>query len=574
MQTGVFPLTHTLGPWQIDPVANELRDAEKAIRIEPKAMEVLMVLAKSPGQVVTREQLLDEVWPNVVVGDAALTQVVIKLRKALGDTVQSPKFIETIPKRGYRLLMTPEEWVDPAHETMESASPAASPSEQPAAVLRSRRWVVWMLLPTLFVAGFYVLRFQTPDGISTLEPIGISENAMELVGEERLAHLAETLPTISIQPLEIANKDPHVATLAKGLGWEIAGRLGHVSGLRVIASDGREAAVERQLGSRYQVSGLVQSEGGSIQISIRLVDRQSGRLLWSEYFQRSSKNILGVQEDIAQKLAAKLPIEVSEAERSRVAAQYTRSPEAYDAFLQGQAAFLVRTATDNARAREMFLKAIELDPQFARAYADIALTHIEDFRLWREQGREESLAEARRMAETAYHIDRGIREVHWVLSYIAMHERRPKEAITELRKALAIDPSYADAYALLALIHIYGGESTKAVLMMRTAMHLNPGAGHIYFTHLGTAYYFSGNQEQALINLNEARARNPADLQTRIWLAVALLAAGRKEEAQWEAEEVRAMRPGFSGQEWLERMPMQDAGQRQRLASALHELAL
>lgn len=524
------------------------------VRLEPKTMEVLVALARNSGRVVTREQLLEEVWPGVVVGDAALTQAVIKLRKALGDTAQAPTFIETIPKRGYRLLLPPEAT---AVDTPNAAAPSARAN--------ASAWRLGGALLALLVgSGLYGAKlWNAGQG---------GESAQH--NEESLVRLAETLPAISVQPFEIVNESPRVAALAKGLGWEVGDRLGLVSGLRVFASDGRNAVVDPQSRARYLVSGTVQSGRGTLLVSVRLVDRQSGSQLWSERFERPVQDILGVQEDIAQRLVAALPVQVSEAERRRLALRYTRNLDAYDGFAQGHAAFLARTAEDNARARQLFRGAIELDPQFARAYVGIALSHIEDFRLWREQGREESLAEARRMAEAAYLINPALREVHWVRSYLAMHERRHDTAIAHLRQALAIDPSYADAYALFAWIHTFAGESAKAVPMMRTAMYLNPGAGHIYFAHLGAAYYFLGDQEQALINLNEARTRNLADVHTRVWLAATLLAAGQKDEALWEADEVRAMRPEFSGKAWLGRMPMQHQGQRQRLAAALGELGL
>lgn len=237
-----------------------------------------------------------------------------------------------------------------------------------------------------------------------------------------------------------------------------------------------------------------------------LTDRQSGRQLRTARHEKAPGDVLALQVEIAAMLVEALPVAVSHAERRRLSTPHTRSPQAFETFMRGQAAFLVRTAEDNARARELFREAISIDPQFARACAAIATTHTEDYRLWRDKDREASLAEARRMADAAFLV--------------------------------------------------------------------NPGAGPIHFAHAGTACHFQGDAENALVNLNEARARSPADVSTRAWLAVSLLAAGKRNDALREVDEIRAMRPALSGSAWLERMPIAHEGQRRRLGDALKELGL
>jgi DNA-binding winged helix-turn-helix (wHTH) protein/TolB-like protein/Tfp pilus assembly protein PilF len=570
-----FPVFR-VGPWEVDSASNELRKGDATVRIEPKAMEVLVVLSEKVGQVVSRDQLLDSVWPGVVVGDAALTQVVIKLRKALADDPQEPRYIETIPKRGYRLLPQPEEYR--AFEAVERAQDESTtvptkiaevPRAREPKRFKGQLWALTIGVALAVAAGYGVL---VPNRESRFDQALLK--AIEQPNEEQLSELAESLPTIAVAPFDSTGNDVRAATLAKGISWELADRLGRISELRVISADGRDASIDRLSKVRYLVSGFVQGEEDQIVVNAKLVDRQTGSQLWAARFQSPVRETLGIQNDIAQRLVASLPIEVSEAERRRLAYAHTRSLDAYDAYLSGLSAFLVRSPEENQRARELYLKAISIDPQFARAYAGVALTHIEDFRLWKDQNREEAAAEALRMADAAIQINPNSREAHWVRSYLAMNQRRFDAAIRYVREALSIDPSYADAYALLAWIHIFEGEPGKAIPMMRAAMHLNPGAGHIYFSHLGTAFYLAGDQEQALINLKEAQSRNMADVQTKVWLALSLLAAGRKEEAMWEVDEIHALRPQFSGQAWLDRMPMKIERDKIKLAAAIQELGI
>lgn len=575
-----------IGSWNVDPEANELRRCGEIVRLEPKTMAVLLALIRRRGQVVTREQLLDEIWSGVIVGDASLTQAVIKLRKALGDTAQSPTYIETIPKRGYRLLSSPRQLHDAAVAESETEDPQYQRNDAPdlragkTPGVRQRRFR-WAI-PTAFLfalcAGLLYALYGARIDQAVMgrgnDPASERTGESSLLDETHLAKLAETLPSISIRPFEALGEDKSTVTLARGLSWEIADRLSRIAELRVVASDGRDAALDGQSVARYLVLGSIGRTRHAIKVSVRLIERSTGTQIWSDQFEEPSKDVLRVQEALVTNLVAALPVKVSEAEKQSLAKRMTKSMAAYEAYLLAREAFLIRTADDNSRARDLFKTAVELDPQFAQAYAGIGLTHIEDFRLWKDERRDESLASARRMAETAFQINPDSREAHWLRSYLALYESKYGEAAAHLRKALAIDGSYADAYALMAWIHIFEGNPARAVLMMRTAMRLNPGAGHIYFAHIGTAYYLQGDQEQSLINLNEAKARNLADLSTHVWLGLALVAAGKRDESLWEADEVRMLRPAFSGKAWLARMPLKDAGQHDRIEAGLKALDL
>jgi tetratricopeptide (TPR) repeat protein len=265
---------------------------------------------------------------------------------------------------------------------------------------------------------------------------------------------------------------------------------------------------------------------------------------------------------------------LGEAERSRLARRYTRNLEAYDYFLRGQAALLTRTHEENQTAREMYHKALALDPAFARAYAGLALTYAADYRQqWTDNG-PQALARAFELAETAARIDAEILEVQWVLAYVHAQSRRHEQAIAHLNRAIALDPSFADAYALLGSIQTYIGQPAKAIPLVRMAIHLNPDAGYLYFLVLGRAYLFQGDAEQALINLKEALSRNGANVESQVYLVATLALAGDKDAARWKAEELRVLEPDFSAGKWLQSYPMTDEGQKQRLTRLLGEAGL
>jgi tetratricopeptide (TPR) repeat protein len=152
---------------------------------------------------------------------------------------------------------------------------------------------------------------------------------------------------------------------------------------------------------------------------------------------------------------------------------------------------------------------------------------------------------------------------------VHVQSRRPDQAVRSLQRAIELNPSFADGYALMGGIYNYAGQSAKAIPLLRTALRLNPDGGYLYHLILGRAYLYENDVEQALLNLREAAARNPVDLETRLHLAAALAAAGDHAAAQWEAAEVRSIATEFSIKEWLATYPMSSPRYRQRLTELL-----
>lgn len=535
-----------IGDWSVEPTLDALQRGGETVRLEPKAMELLVALASRPGEVVSREELLSAVWPGVVVGDEALSQAVTKLRKALGDDVRAPIYIETISKRGYRLIAPVKPLADRPGAEMAAAPAPGKPH------LRQRAALIGFLV-ALVALGTYLWQSQRAASLS-------GRQTQDEPGADRLSKL----PTVTVTPFDSLSDDPAQVYLARGITADLATDLSRLAGLRVIgASRGR-----------YLVSGSVQRAADHLKVNVRLTDSTTGQQLWSERYEKSVGDLFAVQDEIVARLVAALPVKLSEAERSRLARRYTRNLEAYDYFLRGQAALLTRTHEDNQTAREMYRKALALDPAFARAYAGLALTHAADYRNQWTDGGPQALARAFELAETAARIDPEIVEVQWVLAYVHAQSRRHEQAIAHLNRAIALDPSFADAYALLGSIQTYIGQPAKAISLVRTAIHLNPDAGYLYFLVLARAYLFQGDAEQALINLKEALSRNAANLESQVYLVATLALAGDKDTARWKAEELRALEPDFSIGKWLKSYPMTDEEQKQRLTRLLGQAGL
>ncbi len=546
-----------IGEWRVDPAANELARTGAAVRVEPKVMQVLLQLAERAGAVVSRDQLLDAVWPGVVVGDEALTQTIIKLRRALGDDPRAPAYIETIAKRGYRLVALVRRDTTPpvADNAAQAAAGASAPLTPTAARPGGRRITVAAILAVLVAAA--AIAYLMPAAQVPLPPALIDAYADAL--------------TVTVVPFDSLGTAADQAYLARGIGNDLMTDLSRLAGLRVIRTGAADAPASQ---ARYVVTGSVQRDGETLRINVYLTDSQTRQQLWSERLERPFRDLFAVQDEISRGLVEVLPGKLQEAAKLQAARRYTRNLAAYDHFLRGQSQFLVRQAGANEAARESYRKAIELDPAFARAYAGLAMTYAIDPRLRSEADAARSLARALELAETARQIDPDIPEVHWALGFVYTQQRRHDQALDALNKAVALNRSYADAYALMAGIYTYIGEPAKGISLMRTALRLDPGGGHLYFLVLGRAYFCNGDAEQAVINLREAAMRNPVDLETRIFLAAALVAANDLRAADWEADEVHALEPAFSLRDWLQTYPMTDERQQARLRQLLGQVGL
>jgi DNA-binding winged helix-turn-helix (wHTH) protein/TolB-like protein len=525
-------------------------------------MEVLMALADRSGAVVTREELLSAVWPGVVVGDEALTQSVIKLRKALGDNPRSPVFIETIPKRGYRLIARVVEGDAAPAPRGDDGSASRAPAKPDRRGIRSLAAVVAIasaVIAVYFAWPFIPLSPRTPADADDPD-----------AGYEDPAGL----PTVTVLPFETVGAGPEQAYLARGISSDLMTDLSRLSGVRVISTSAEAENGRAAKSARYVVGGSVQRAGAILRINVRLTDARTNEQLWSRRFQRPFGDLIAIQNEISRGLIERLPATLNDAERRRLAKRYTRSAEAYEDFLHGRALFLVRRPEANEQARALYAKAIDLDPQFARAYAGLAMTYAMDYRYQRSGGSSAALDRALELAETARQIDPDIPEVYWAIGFIHAQSRRHDQAIEALEQAIELNPSYADAYALMGGIYTYIGQPARTIPLLRTALRFNPDGGYLYFLLLGRAYLFENDLDQALINLREALRRNPEDVEAHIYLAATLVAQGNRSAAESEADEVRARDANFSMRDWLKTYPLTSSSEIQTLLDLTAKVGL
>ncbi|MEO8135796.1 MAG: winged helix-turn-helix domain-containing protein [Betaproteobacteria bacterium] len=561
-----------IGDWLVDRATNDISRNSEVVHLEPKVVDLLIALAHRANQVVSREELLAQVWSGVVVGEDVLTQAVIKVRKALGDSTRAPAYIQTIPKRGYRLIAAVE-WIEAATDAKrpKTEPPKTEPPIESPPRPASARWLLGAaLIAAVAGAGYW--------GYARIAPDAFAPSVQELA--ESIANpRIDASPKVTVYQFKEVLGDPLQALLARGITARLITDLGRFPDLRVVSlqdaprNPAAESGTERRVGD-YVVSGEVQRSGDKIRLYVRLGDAASGESLWSEQYDRAYTELLTLQDELTREVLDKLRIKVSDAELRRRARPYTRNLQAYEYFLRAQSGLLVRRRPDNDAARANFLKAIELDPTFARARAGLALTYAADRRNgWTTDG-EAALARAFELARSAQQMDPDTPETYFALAFVNMERGDLAQATDNLRAALRLNPSYADAYALMGGIQTYRGRPQETIPLIRAATRLLPESGHLYLLILGRAYFFLGDTESAALYLRQGIARNPENLELHLYLAATLVQAGQPNEAIWEADQIHALEPTFEVGEWLRSYPMVDAGQRERLKQALASLKL
>ncbi len=546
-QTGGSELV--VGDCVVRPSTNEIvRDGE-TLHLEPKSMEILAYLIARRGEVVSRDELHEQVWPGVYVGDDSLTAAIIKIRRALADDARDPQYVETIPKRGYRLIAPVRETGAPIAE---GAHPA--PSKGPSRRLAFAAFAILAIALVGAVTAFY---WPTPP----------TNN------EARTTAQSQDRVAIGVAPFVNASKNATQDYLARGIADSILTDLAQAPDLAV------QHFVPARAGDTspdfdYLLEGSVLRSGDVIRINSRLVDAKSGRVLNSLRFDRPFADLFTIEDEIRKNVLEKLKRGISAAEHSRKARGYTENLAAYDLFLKAQRALLVRTRETNLTARTLYRQAIDKDPNFARAYGGLALTYAAEFRNGWVKDRQVALSAALKYAKTAIGIASDLPEQYWVVGYVNTQQRKYDEGRAALKKAIDIDPGFADAYALSGGIETYRGNPAETVPLLRTAIRLNPHAGYLYFMLLARAYYFLNDFEQAEINLKEAISRNPQNVEVHLYRAATLLRLSKADDAAWEAEEVKSIEPAFNLDAWSNAYPMARGKQLDLLLADLRKAGL
>jgi adenylate cyclase len=333
-------------------------------------------------------------------------------------------------------------------------------------------------------------------------------------------------------------------------------------------------AVSREMGVRYVLEGSVRKAGEQLRITAQLIDATTGGHVWSDRYDRQLRDIFALQDEITQQIVAALRVEIGKAELTRVRRIPTENLTAYDLYLRGlESSFRVASETTkeaNAHARQMFEKAVELDPTYAQAYVGLSRTYFDDWFYQWANDRAQALEQALERALRAVALDDSLPGAHQLLGHVYVWKRQYEQAVAEGQQAIALDPNDADGYARLGTILTFAGQSEESIRLLEQAMRLNPRSPIFYFNNLGLAYLVAGRQEEARALLERLLARNPDVMIAYVNIAICYVELGRLEEARAAGAEVLRLNPNWS-LEFVRTTPWKDPMVTERHVAALRK---
>jgi adenylate cyclase len=387
-------------------------------------------------------------------------------------------------------------------------------------------------------------------------------------------------PSIAVLPFANLGGDPEHEYFADGITEDLITELSRFQELRVIARNSvmtykgkpvRVQEVGRDLGVRYVLEGSVRKAGGRVRITAQLIDAATGHHLWAERFDRDLADIFEVQDEVTSRIVATLAGKLAESERRRARSGQTENLEAYDCVLRGRELWERFTPEANREARRLYEKAIELDPDYARAYGSLAWTYlVEHSERWGD-AEEQPLERALEFARRGVTVNPASHSNHLALGQVCLSKGLHEEALEALETAIALNPNDADGYVFLAQALNRAGRPEEAIGLVEKAQRLNPAAPRWYTWNLGIAYYLSRRYDDAITALRRGR---PLGAMAYRWLAASYAQLGREADAKAATEEYLKLTPGFSLARHLEMLHFQHAEDREHYVDGLRKAGL
>ena len=553
------------GIFEVDLRAGELRKRGLRVRLQQQPFQVLAMLLEHHGQVVGREDLQKKLWPadSFVDFDHGLNKAINKIREALGDSAESPPFVETVARRGYRFLADVR-----TADAVPVRSPEPTPQPHPAADAHDRQnpggrlaTLTRLLPPRAWkISTFVLLALLASFAASKLR----SGN-----------HPSPVIPSLAVLPLESLSNDASQDYFADGMTDELISDLGQISALRVISRTSVMAYkhtrkslphIARELNVDAVVEGSVLRSGDQVRITAQLIEAATDRHVWSQSYQGALRDTLALQNNVARAIADEIRISLNPQEQAALRHATVVNPVAYESYLKGRYFWNKRTANGLKSALAYFNQTIEEDPTYAQAYSGLADTYalLGDWQ-YAVMTPKEALPKAKAAAIKALELNNALGEAHNSLAfcldgfdwdfdsagnefrraielnpgYATAHHwyawhlallRQYDEAIVEMRTALNLDPLSliinADLAELLALAH----RSDDSIQQSRETIEMDPTFG-LAHNHLGQAYLQKHMNDEAVAELQEAVKLSGGSPTCIANLARAYAASGKSSEA-------------------------------------------
>ena len=465
------------GPYRLELDRRRLTREGKEIALGSRALDVLCVLASAKGDLVTKDELMASVWPGIVVEDNTIQVHISALRKAIDDSKSGSGYVMTVPGRGYRFIGTQEPI---------SASISEALVQHPA---------------DLDKPSIAVLAFTNLSGDIDQEYFadGISEDIITALSRYR-----------------------HLFVIARNSSFTYKGR----------AVDVKQ--VGQQLGVRYVLEGSVRKAGNRIRIAAQLIDASSGHHVWAERYDRDLVDIFSVQDEITERVAGAIEPEVLKIEAGRTASRTATNLSAWDLVRQGTWHFHQVTPAGHSQARELFRKAIKLDPKLPDGHIWLARVSAGLVAYGWSENPPKCLDEGLRAAQTAVQIDERNPYSHYALAIISAYSDTLEQATRAAEEAVEISPSFALGYFVLGMSRLFAGHPSEAIAAYERGLRLNPydPQNFVWFYLLALSFYFSGQTDNALLTAIRSTGIRSTWLPGAEMLALCYVTLGRMDEAR------------------------------------------
>jgi TolB-like protein/DNA-binding winged helix-turn-helix (wHTH) protein/tetratricopeptide (TPR) repeat protein len=507
--------------FEVDVRTGELCRDGTRLQLQDKPFQLLIALLERPGELLTNEELQRRLWPADTFVDFALglKVAVKKLRNALGDHARAPRYVENLPRRGYRFIVEVEavnhtvtrltaggndaQALEPAQLTVNNSERNAGVGEaqghSTATPARSWQWRV------IAVAAAVVL---------------IAAVTTVVVERLRPTQPAAAQPvSLAVLPFTVIGNDRQSEYLSLGMADALILRLGRLkrfavrptSAVRGFSGSKPDAvAAGRRLGVENILDGDFQRFADRIRVTVQLVRVADGFALWTEQFDEKFTDIFGFQDSIAARVAGALNQPLSGDQIHSMAHRSTVNPDAYEAFLKGRFFWNKRTEDGHTRAIEHFQRAIQLDPNFAPAYAGLADAYaLLGSMANKTIPRSQAMPAAREAATRALQLDDSLAEAHTSLAFVHMHyDWNWPAAEREYRRALELNPSYATAHQWYGFYLVAQGRREDAIASVERAHALDP-LSLIISTDLAELLVFNGEYERAVRQCRKTLEMDP-----------------------------------------------------------------
>src|SRR5216684_3181749 len=390
-------------------------------------------------------------------------------------------------------------------------------------------------------------------------------------------------PSIAVLPFTNLSGDPQEEYFSDGITGDIITALSRSPDLFVIDRAStfsykgkpiRVQQVSRELGVKYVLEGGVQKAAGHLRVSAQLVDATTGAELWAERYDRPLSDIFSVQDELVRRIVTTMGLQLTLWEKTgHQMFRGTDNLEAYDYDLRGWEYFFMVTREGFPKAREMWEKAIQLDPKYAEAYAGVGLTYYFEA-LYQWSGDPQAFDQAYQWAQKAIALNNSEPEAYMLLGNLDLTKRRYDQAISEGQRAVSLAPNLTDGYFWLARILVYSGRPKEAVVAAEKGMRLNPRHPEYCLTQVGIAYLSMGRFKEARSIFEETYANAPNQPAGYMFKAIADVEMGRDDDARAEAAEVLRLSPHYSLATWQQAYPLKDAVLQERWRSDLRKAGL